>query len=312
MHAGRFHRWLDRRIPPAPRVLLGQRSIFIFPNATGFAFGGLVALLLLAAINYQNSLIYGLAFLLISLFLVTILHTYRNLAGLTLEFAGVERGFVGEEIGYAVQVTRPPGVGRAGIQLGGSGLIPQAVSLQAEESCIVKLFLPAVHRGWLEPGRIIVETYYPLGLLRAWSWVDLGTRVLVYPRPIFGEWLDKPAAVADDAGAWLDPEGSDDFNGLREYRAGDPVRHVLWRAFARSGDLVVKQYAGYLEPSLVFDWDHVPGDQETRLSRLAGLVLTAAREGREFALRLPNLALQTGSGERHMHRALEALALYGN
>jgi hypothetical protein len=40
--------------------------------------------MVMAEINYQNSLAYALAFLLAILFMLSIFYTYRNLAGLTL------------------------------------------------------------------------------------------------------------------------------------------------------------------------------------------------------------------------------------
>ncbi|MEM9621318.1 MAG: hypothetical protein AAF993_06695, partial [Pseudomonadota bacterium] len=67
----RFGAWLDRRIPPGQRITLSQSNIFIFPTVSGFTFGGLLLVLVLGAINYQNSLVYGVAFLLGSMFVVT-------------------------------------------------------------------------------------------------------------------------------------------------------------------------------------------------------------------------------------------------
>ena len=93
----RWQRWLARRIPAASSVTLNQRRIFIVPSATGGAFALVLLLMLLAAINYQNSLAYGLTFLLMSLFIIAILHTYRNLAGLTLRAVGANPVFVGEQ-----------------------------------------------------------------------------------------------------------------------------------------------------------------------------------------------------------------------
>jgi uncharacterized protein (DUF58 family) len=310
MRSSRFFSWLDRRIPPARRVRLGQRSIFIFPTAVGGAFVGLVAVLMLAAINYENSLIYALAFLLISLLLVTILHTYRNLAGLTVEFGGADRGFAGEDIGFCIHVKRPPGAGRVGVQIGAPQLVPQALSIDDQESCSAVLFVNAPRRGWLDPGRFIVETSYPVGLVRAWTWIDLEARALVYPRPTFDPW--PPRAVGGDRPrTHTEAAGSDDFEGLRDYRAGDPTRHLLWRAYARSGELVVKEYGSPQGSRQVFDWDDVPGDTEQRLSRLAGAVLTAARNEQAFGLRLPGFELAPASGESHAEDALRALALHG-
>src|SRR5690606_27975345 len=60
----RWQRWLARRIPRARAVTLDQRRIFIFPTPAGLAFLGLLALLLLVAINYQNNLAFALVFFL--------------------------------------------------------------------------------------------------------------------------------------------------------------------------------------------------------------------------------------------------------
>jgi uncharacterized protein (DUF58 family) len=309
--SARFGRWLDRRIPRAHRITLSQESIFIFPTSTGFVFGGLVVLLIVGAINYQNSLVYGVAFLLGSLFLVTILYTFRNLSGLTLEFVGAGAGFVGEKIEFEVRISRPEGRGREGIQLAWPDSVPQWAELYEAAACRVRLFVPASRRGWFRPGRLLVETYYPLGLLRAWTWVDLDARALVYPKPLF-DVAPEESPRSRDEGELIDPRGSEDFSDLRAYRAGDPVRRILWRSYARSDALVVKDYASYLDPRLELDYARVPGDVESRLSRLAGMALAAERAGRDYGLELPGVHITPGAGDAHRQRVLRALALFGS
>jgi uncharacterized protein (DUF58 family) len=306
----RFSRWLDRRIPPTRRITLSQDSIFIFPTVTGFLFGGLIVLLIVGAINYQNSLVYGVAFTLGSLFLVTILYTFRNLSGLTIELISAGTGFVGEDVEFQVRVSRPKGKGREGIQLGWLGAIAQWAEVYDSEACGVRMFVRGQRRGWLDPGRLLIETQYPLGLLRAWTWVDLGARALVYPQPLF---IDQPDHVArrGEEGELMDPQGSDDFSDMRRYREGDPVRHVMWRVYARSDQLVVKEYTSYVDPRLMLDFDRVAGGVEERLSRLTGMALNAARSGREFGLVLPGTKIRPGVGDQHRDSILRALALYG-
>ncbi len=307
-------RWLDRRIPPGPEIQLSQRNVFIFPTATGFAFGGLLALLILAAINYQASLVYAVAFLLGSLFLVTILYTFRNLSGLRLELSGARPGFVGEDIEFSVRVVRPaergPRRGREGIQIGFPGGIMQWVELHREEADLVRLYVKAGRRGYLWPGRLLVETYYPLGLLRAWTWVDLGARALVYPKPLFGD-LPELTSGRRDEGQLVDPQGSEDFTDIKAYRPGDPVKHIIWRSYARGEELMVKRYASYMEPRLWLDLDAVNGDLEERLSRLTGLALEASRRQREFGMRLGAMVIPPALGETHLEWTLRELALHG-
>ena len=83
-----WQRWLDRRLPRARQVQLDQRRIFIFPTGYGFLYLLVSVLLFFGGINYENNLILGLCFLMIGLFVVAILHTYRNLSGLILRAGG--------------------------------------------------------------------------------------------------------------------------------------------------------------------------------------------------------------------------------
>ena len=303
-------RWLDRRIPPDPRVTLSQRNVFIFPTRTALAFALLLALLTLGAINYQNALVYGVAFLLGAMFLVTILHTFRNLSGITLELLSAKPGFVGEDIGFRLRLTRPPGRARRGLRLGWPGALMRWVEIDEDDSAEVELYVRANRRGWFNPGRLLVETRYPLGLLRAWTWVDLDARALVYPAPRVTP-LPPPRSRTGEEGALMDPVGADDFSGLRDYEAGDPVRHILWRQYARNEALVVKEYVGFVEPRSHFDLDAVHGHLEEQLGQLAGWVVQARDRGLEFSLGLPGNDLAAGAGDAHAAQALRRLALFG-
>ena len=307
----RFSRWLDRRIPPSPEITLTQKNVFIFPTKTGFAFGGLIVLLILGAINYQASLVYGAAFLLGSLFLVTILYTFRNLSGLTLELVGARPGFVGEDLEISLRVSRPEGRAREGIQLGWPDGIMQWAELSEQATDTVRLYVVAEARGYHNPGRLLVETYYPLGLLRAWTWVDLDVSALVYPRPIFGDFPNTVSGDRDE-GQLIDPFGSDDFTDIKDYQPGDPIRHIIWRSFARSDELMVKRYSSYLEPRLWLSLDRVEGHLEEKISRLTGLALKATRLDREFGVELGAAKFAPSRGEAHLEQVLKELALYGH
>ncbi|MFH7445195.1 DUF58 domain-containing protein, partial [Pseudomonas syringae pv. tagetis] len=72
--------------------------ISIKPTRIGITSAQELVLMLLVAINYQNSLAYGLTLLLMSVGVLAILHTYRNVTGLIIT-AGVTRSvFVGEPV----------------------------------------------------------------------------------------------------------------------------------------------------------------------------------------------------------------------
>ena len=75
----RFHRGLG---PEAGPVQLDRSRIFILPSSTGLLFAMVLLVMLLGAINYANNMGYMFTFLLGSMALVSVLHSYRNLARL--------------------------------------------------------------------------------------------------------------------------------------------------------------------------------------------------------------------------------------
>nr|WP_276583603.1 DUF58 domain-containing protein [Pseudomonas sp. RIT-PI-S] len=308
----RLAQWQARRSPAAPRVVLDHRRIYILPSSSGYGYLLTVLLVLLAAINYQNSMAYALAFTLAALFVVAILHTYRNLGGLELAAVPPAPVFAGEQARVALGL-ESRGREHQAIYLGWTAAQLQRCDLAPGHGQRVELPLATARRGWLQAPRIRLETRFPLGLVRAWSWVDLGQRVLVYPQATAGPMPPRsgPAADAEDHGWHLLDTGVDDFQGLQEYRPGDSWRRLHWKAYSRGQALLIKAFAevGGRDPAL--DFDALPGPAEERLSVLCHWVLELSREGRPFSLRLPGLALAAAADEPHREASLRALALYG-
>lgn len=308
--AKRLNQWLNRRMPPANSIELDQRNIFILPTREGLYFLILVALMVLAGINFQNSLIFLLAFLLFSMFMVGMLHTFRNLSGLMLRAGGTRSAFAGEDAEFDVVVCRQGERLYEGIHLGWDPELMADVDLVEDEEVKVRLFAPTTVRGRFNPGRLLIQTYYPLGLFRAWSWVDLDMSVVVFPRPVYAGELPESRSN-DDAGEMMKRDGVDDFHGLRDYRDGDPIRHIAWKSFARTDELQVKEFAAFVDRRIWLDWESLPGlDRESRLSRLCYWVLQVAGTNDEYGLRLPGVEIEPARGPAHRDRVLTELALF--
>lgn len=307
----RFNRWLNRRMPPANSITLNQRKIFILPTRQGLIFALLVCAMVMAGINYQNSLVFALAFLLASLFMVAMLHTYRNLSGLSLVAGSTRPAFAGEEAEFTIVLKRLGDRTYESLQLGWNPNLMANANLVKEEEARVRLFVKAKRRGRYNPGRFLLQTLYPLGLFRAWSWIDLDMHTLVYPSPIAGGEIPSTTATSQEEGELILRDGAEDFYGLREYQPGDAIRHIAWRAYARSETLMTKQFAAYADRRVWLEWDHFPGmDRESRLSRLCYWVLQLNSRNDEYGLRLPGLEIQPGRGEAHRDGVLKALALF--
>lgn len=309
----RWQRWLQRRIPPAASVQLTQRRIFIIPTRIGAAYGLALALMLMAGVNYQNSPAYGLTFLLASVFIVAILHTYRNLAGLTLHAAGGSAVFMGEQATFRMRLASN-GRAHQSISLGWPPQELQRYDVTANGLTECEVRVPALRRGWLRPGRLRVESRFPLGILVTWSLVDLDQALLVYPKPIPGE-LPVAAGARDDddedQGMRVLGLGADDYQGLKTYQPGDSKRRLHWKAYSRGHGLLVKDFAALAGRDLWLDFGAMQGDVEMRLSLLCYWVLTLSERQQPFALQLPDQVHGPDTGDNHREACLRALALFG-
>ncbi|MEM0952512.1 MAG: DUF58 domain-containing protein [Pseudomonadota bacterium] len=307
----RWHRWINRRIPPAKAVTLDQRRIFIFPTGIGLFFLVTLLVMLIAAINYQNNMSFALTFLLANLFVVTVWHTFANLYGLTIHAVRATPVFAGQRSEYEIMVSRPKRLHYFGLRFRWGTDEVFEVNLKERDEAHVKLFLPTQSRGWHQPGRLHLETVYPLGLLRAWTWLDLDLHALVYPSPLPSDAL---AGVATDQpdGSAQPIVGTDDFYGLRDYQKGDSLRHVFWKSVAKGQPLQSKQYAAYADRSLWLDWAQFDGlPPEQRLSHLCFWALEFERSNDEYGLRLPGVSIEPDRGETHKQQVLKELALWG-
>ncbi len=305
-----FKQWINRRLPAQRSIFLTRKNVFIFPSKSGFAFLLVITLLWLIATNYENNLIFALTFLLTSLFVVSILHTFSNLAGLTISTLGSTPAFVGEDAEFRLLVERRGQRWHENLLFSWPTVAPQIVSLTEQSQQKIKLYLKPSHRGLFKPPRLLIETYYPLGLLRAWTWLDLDAVCLVYPKPI------KPGPIpaaqgTGEEGSYSNSPGSEDFYGLKTYQTGDSPKHVAWKQYARGRGLYTKEYRSSIDRRLWLDWDYFGGmNRESRLSRLCYWVLAAARTQESYGLRLPNLEIAPDKGCAHRDRLLKALALF--
>ncbi len=309
--SARAQRWALRRHAPAQSLTLTQNRIFILPTAAGLWFLCAALVILLLGINYENNLVYAVSFLLLSLFVLSILHTYSNLAGLTITALSAKPCLVGENAEFELLLRTDSRRDYEALQLSWVGQAPVSCDLIQDSERRVRLYAQPPERGWWRPGALLIETLYPLGLLRAWTWLETDLKALAYPRPLPGDALP-PGSGSSDKGATLSGRGSEDFAGLEAYQRGMSPRQIAWKQLAAGQGLHAKQFVDHADEQLWLDWSQWPElDNEQRLSRLCFWTLELSRQGLEYGLRLPALVIEPGRGARHRHQVLRVLALYG-
>ncbi len=158
-------------------------------------------------------------------------------------------------------------------EVGLPGLLPEST---AEAS----MTLVPLRRGALTFAHSRVLRPDPLGLVNAVSTLDAPGRLVVLPRryPLPPHALPGTRRFQRGGVSLSQSVGdSQEFTALREYRPGDPVRHIHWRSFARFGEPVVKEFQDefFTRYALVLDTfgDEVPeGTFEAAVSVAASFV----------------------------------------
>ena len=266
--------------------------------------------MLLGSMNYNNNLSFVLTFILVGIGFVSMHQCQRNLVGLELTYAGTDPVFAGQSIRFRVAITNTSRNSRYGIRLYHDGAESALQDLAPGESKIFVLPVATDKRGWVELERFGIRTMFPFELFRAWAWLHMDLRGLAYPAPVEHPPEAPPSMVAQGH-RQHDARGEEDFAGLRKYHEGDSPRHVAWKAYARSGQLLSKQFAGADTSSQWFDFDDIASpDLEERLSILTAWIGEADRKLEDYGLRIPGKAFEPSHGDEHRRRCLEALALF--
>lgn len=308
----RFFRWLDNRQPRANDHGLHRKNLYIFPSVTGLAYLFLSLIVWLLGTNYQNNLILALAYMQISVFVLTILNTYHNLAGLRVQLRGADPGFAGEKITFHLwfSTTNPRGCHYVTVQW--QDEVPAIFDFEPGQEHREKIYAQSRVRGRLRPRRLLIQSTFPMGLLRCWTWLRFDASALVYPAPIASDMPSGTSVGEEEQGRHAMLSQGDEFLGLRGYRPGDSLKHIAWKQYAREQGLLSKEFGEFTSSRIWLQWqDFFRGDQELCLSQMCYWVLRLNDQGSTFGLRLPDKEIPPASGPGHLQAVLTALAEFG-
>ena len=324
----RFQHWFESRIGLSDSVTLTQRTVYILPTRPGFMLFLTLLVLLVASINYQLNLGYLLTFLLAGTALVGMHVCHGTLRGLAMNLIAPHAHYAGTSTAFDIKLTNLRRSVRYGIGL--SVLNPQTANpkkasprhwvwtdVPAQGSSLVQVAFTPARRGLHRLPTLTAETRFPLGTFRVWTVWRPAAQVMVYPAPeLTPPPLPPGEPRAQGAGSAARAQSSGEFDGVRGYRRGDPLKNVLWKKAAKAGEqsgesggLVVRDTQQADRHELWLDIRQTGSlDLEHKLSRLCAWVLQADRLGLDYGLRLSGLEIKPASGEAHKRRCLEALA----
>ncbi|MDO5288955.1 MAG: DUF58 domain-containing protein [Pseudomonadota bacterium] len=306
----RLRAWWHGRLPLTDTLTLRQGNVYILPTRAGWMLACTLVVLLIGAINYQLNLGYLLTFLLAGCAAAGMWVCHGTLRGLTLQLPPPQPLFAGGLATLDVKLTntrRSPryAIGLALLDTGHWAF----ADVPAQGQAMVQVSFKPARRGLHRVPTLTAQTHFPLGTFRVWAVWRPAAQVLVWPQP---EALPPPLPPGEPragAGVAGGARAAGEFDGVRQYQRGDPMKLVVWKKFAKSGELLTRDTMQMQQQELWLDFARAGHlDVEARLSRLAAWVLAADAQGLDYGLRLPGVEIPPASGHAQKLRCLQALA----
>jgi uncharacterized protein (DUF58 family) len=270
-----------------------RRGLPIRLTPFGWTLSALILIAWLMAINFSNNLLYAVVCLWLSLLITSALLAWLAFRQVRILGWQHDELFAHRPNSIRLSVDRAGFAGRLSIGLDHP---------QQREECLWQCAPPNPGRQSLQPP--------PL-----WAWDMLGLWQLSRPLPALTERVVYAQPIAHVP---LEPQNlgvvaqqePDDIAGLRDYQAGDAWRRIDWKASARRGGLVSRQWQGAQSADLhVLRWQALaPLPPRQRQETLSAWVIGLFECQQGWSLQLPNLELDADAGWSHRQRSLTAIA----
>jgi uncharacterized protein (DUF58 family) len=196
---------------------------------------------------------------------------------------------------------------------------PLAANGEAE----ARVEIMPLRRGILRFTGVTIARPDPLGIFRSFIKIAAPQTVLILPRRYSLPSIALPGALRyQEGGVALAANvgRSEEFVALREYRHGDPLRHIHWRSWAKTGKPIVKEFEDefFVRHALVLDtFDEEPNSEvlEEAVSVAASFACTILTQESLLDLLFvgnQSYCFTSGRGLAHADQMLEILASVKN
>jgi uncharacterized protein (DUF58 family) len=183
----------------------------------------------------------------------------------------------------------------------------------------VRSELVPLKRGYLRLRSLSIGVPDPFGIFRAIRRAPVADSILILPKRYKLPPLELPGRSQYQRGgvAMASSVGeSEEFVALRDYRAGDPLRHIHWKSWAKTGKPIVKEFQDefFVRHALVLDtfWPTVhSGVFEEAVSVAASFAYTLQTQDSLLDLLFVGpqaYCFTAGRGVGHTEQMLEILA----
>jgi len=293
-------------------VTIFHERIYILPSNRGLAFICVIAIMLMASINYGLNLGYALCFIFIGLFASCLLATYKNLVKIKFAAISTSNTFEGSVLSYKIRISEENKRPRSSVSINNVSAT-DTFDLKASDFVDAELQIKNAKRGIHKLGRLTLSSDFPLGLWRGWGYLHAPVEAFVYPKPE-NPVTDFTGFNASGNGSLGTRTGEQEFSDLKAYENTDSPSRVAWKRVARGGGWYSKQLEAESEQrEVAIRWQDTPThlSVEQRLSRMCAWVVRARDENIAYSFELPGLQpIGLANSSEHSEICLAALAAF--
>ncbi len=265
------HKWLAGGAAVAALLLAGWVAVRIVPalarrtglrwlnfrveyrlTREGFVYLGLVFVIVLAALNTGNNLLFMILAAMLAGILISGVLSRAVLTGLELRLELPEHIFAGQPVGASVELrnrkqTLPSFSLRVVGEANGAGgqILAQPVYfpyIPRRQSARQHIDLTFPRRGRYRQDAFGVRTRFPFGFLEKTRRIETAHEIVVYPRvEPTEEFYEALPLISGEMESYYRGRGHDLYS-IRDYQQTDSARFVDWKASARTGRLKVREF----------------------------------------------------------------------
>ena len=254
-----------------PLRWIGQKVEYKISRA-GWLYFGATLLVALAALNTGNNLLFLILSCLVSIILMSGILSSISLAGIELRIGLPEHIFAGQTVRAHVEIINGK-LTLPSFALRVEAVVPKNSPAAALlETPVFFPYLPrqqnmkqSVPVTFLKRGLHVQDTFkivtrFPFGFLQKARRIVLKSEALVYPSVESNSEVSEIFPGIDGSIESYHKGRGQDLHALREYVPTDSASHVHWKASARAGSLMVREFAREDDFRVLLVLDPHPGE----------------------------------------------------
>lgn len=275
---------------------------------SGYIYIAVTIFLSVAAINTGNNLLYLISSLMLALMALSGVTSFINLLFLDISLGRPFEVFADIPARFNLSIKKRVGTS---FFLRCESLFGSTLISLLKNSSRHSIWLKFSERGRTTLDNLKVHSGFPLGLFRRFRIYPVEMQLIVYPKPLPCLFLaPSHGRIGSERKSDLRlGELGDEIKELRDFRTSDPIKWVEWKATARRGRMMVRDFYHMEGDTLVIDLSRKTGAWEKKISEACFLVQEGYRRKLSVALKMPDLDIKPGNDENHRKLLLEALSL---